>query len=252
MLSRSLVDELTHAIRRLEAGEARAAVILSGKPREVQYFYLRGGHRPGLPFAIAAHTVADDFITLHMVTGARALRAVSAWVDHDTAYALIGIPLALMIGSGALLGGVLIGTVSYLSPELVVDGKADARSDVYAAGVLIYEMLTGRKPHEGESPIQVAYKHVHEDVPPPSHEERIAAWRHGLGEVDGIAALGLWWIVVGAGLLILVRWLPSTGRHSSEAIHDTWSSGPGLSVLAHVGMFLGVCVFTWAYLTTAV
>ena len=65
-------------------------------------------------------------------------------------------------------GGVLIGTVSYLSPELVVDGKADARSDVYAAGVVLYEMLTGRKPHEGESPIQVAYKHVHEDVPPPS------------------------------------------------------------------------------------
>jgi eukaryotic-like serine/threonine-protein kinase len=65
-------------------------------------------------------------------------------------------------------GGILIGTVSYLSPELVVDGKADARSDVYAAGVIIYEMLTGRKPHEGESPIQVAYKHVHEDVPPPS------------------------------------------------------------------------------------
>ena len=65
-------------------------------------------------------------------------------------------------------GGVLIGTVSYLSPELVVDGKADARSDVYAAGVIIYEMLTGRKPHEGDTPIQVAYKHVHEDVPPPS------------------------------------------------------------------------------------
>ena len=65
-------------------------------------------------------------------------------------------------------GGVLIGTVSYLAPELVVDGRADARADVYAAGVVLYEMLTGRKPHEGESPIQVAYKHVHEDVPPPS------------------------------------------------------------------------------------
>ncbi len=65
-------------------------------------------------------------------------------------------------------GGVLIGTVSYLAPELVVDGRADARADVYAAGVVLYELLTGRKPHEGESPIQVAYKHVHEDVPPPS------------------------------------------------------------------------------------
>jgi serine/threonine-protein kinase len=64
--------------------------------------------------------------------------------------------------------GVLIGTVSYLAPELVVEGRADARADVYAAGVLIYELLTGRKPHEGETPIQVAYKHVHHDVPPPS------------------------------------------------------------------------------------
>ena len=67
-------------------------------------------------------------------------------------------------------GGVLIGTVSYLAPELVVDGRADARADVYAVGVVLYELLTGTKPHEGESPIQVAYKHVHEDVPPPSEK----------------------------------------------------------------------------------
>lgn len=65
-------------------------------------------------------------------------------------------------------GGVLIGTVSYLSPELVVDGHADARADVYAAGVVLYEMLTGQKPHQADSPIQVAYKHVHEDIPMPS------------------------------------------------------------------------------------
>lgn len=65
-------------------------------------------------------------------------------------------------------GGVLIGTVSYLAPELVVESRADERADVYAAGVVLYELLTGRKPHEGESPIQVAYKHVHEDVPAPS------------------------------------------------------------------------------------
>src|SRR4051794_10431008 len=66
-------------------------------------------------------------------------------------------------------GGVIIGTVSYLAPELVVDGTSDARADVYAVGVMLYEMLTGHKPHEGESPIAVAYKHVHEDVPPPSY-----------------------------------------------------------------------------------
>ncbi|MFT4263209.1 MAG: protein kinase, partial [Nocardioides sp.] len=61
--------------------------------------------------------------------------------------------------------GVLIGTVSYIAPEIVTDGRADQRSDVYSAGVMLYELLTGRKPHEGESPIQVAYKHVHSDVP---------------------------------------------------------------------------------------
>jgi serine/threonine-protein kinase len=66
--------------------------------------------------------------------------------------------------------GVLIGTVSYLAPELVTGGSADARADVYAAGVLLYELLTGHKPHAGETPIQVAYKHVHADVPPPSRE----------------------------------------------------------------------------------
>jgi eukaryotic-like serine/threonine-protein kinase len=64
--------------------------------------------------------------------------------------------------------GVLIGTVAYLSPEQVVRGVADARSDVYATGILMYEMLTGGPPHAGETPLAVAYQHVHADVPPPS------------------------------------------------------------------------------------
>ncbi|HSR23866.1 MAG TPA: Stk1 family PASTA domain-containing Ser/Thr kinase, partial [Candidatus Eisenbacteria bacterium] len=65
--------------------------------------------------------------------------------------------------------GVLIGTVAYLSPEQVERGVADPRSDIYASGILLYEMLTGSKPFDGETAIQVAYQHVHDDVPPPSH-----------------------------------------------------------------------------------
>jgi beta-lactam-binding protein with PASTA domain/tRNA A-37 threonylcarbamoyl transferase component Bud32 len=64
--------------------------------------------------------------------------------------------------------GLLIGTVAYLAPEQVESGTADARTDVYAAGVLFWELLTGTPPYAGESPLSVAYRHVHEDVPPPS------------------------------------------------------------------------------------
>ncbi|RKT53310.1 Stk1 family PASTA domain-containing Ser/Thr kinase [Saccharothrix australiensis] len=59
----------------------------------------------------------------------------------------------------------ILGTVAYLSPEQVANGTADARSDVYSAGVLLYEMLTGAPPYVGETAISVAYRHVNEDVP---------------------------------------------------------------------------------------
>jgi eukaryotic-like serine/threonine-protein kinase len=63
---------------------------------------------------------------------------------------------------------VLLGTVAYLAPEQVERGVADARSDVYAIGIVLFEMLTGRKPFLGDTPIQVAYQHVHSNVPAPS------------------------------------------------------------------------------------
>jgi hypothetical protein len=72
------------------------------------------------------------------------------------------------------------------------------------------------------------------------------------GGLVGIIALGLWWAVAVVGLMILVRWLPSHGRHAQSAAEDSWSSGPGLSLLAHLGMVVGVGVFTWAYWTAAV
>jgi hypothetical protein len=60
----------------------------------------------------------------------------------------------------------------------------------------------------------------------------------------GWIGLLLWWITVVAGLLILARWMPAKGRHSSAPVADTWSEGPGLSVLAHVGLLVGVLIFT--------
>jgi serine/threonine-protein kinase len=64
--------------------------------------------------------------------------------------------------------GLLLGTVAYLSPEQVEHDRTDARSDVYSAGILLFELVTGQVPFSAAAPMQVAYKHVHEDVPAPS------------------------------------------------------------------------------------
>src|SRR5689334_12577480 len=70
--------------------------------------------------------------------------------------------------AGASHAGTIMGTVAYLSPEQVATGAADPRSDVYAAGILLYELLTGAPPYTGETAISVAYRHVTCDVPAPS------------------------------------------------------------------------------------
>ncbi|MDO4241384.1 MAG: protein kinase, partial [Microbacteriaceae bacterium] len=76
--------------------------------------------------------------------------------------------LARPADNNTTTGQALLGTIAYLSPELVSRGVADARADVYAFGIMLYEMLTGVQPFRGEEAINVAYKHVYEDVPKPS------------------------------------------------------------------------------------
>lgn len=65
-------------------------------------------------------------------------------------------------------GGPLLATVAYVPPELVSEGVTDARSDVYSAGILLFELLTGVVPYDGDDAAEVAARHVREDVPPPS------------------------------------------------------------------------------------
>lgn len=81
-----------------------------------------------------------------------------------------GLARAVTSDGATTTQGLLIGTVAYLSPEQVEHGKADGRSDVYAAGILLFEMVTGKVPHTAENPLSVAYQHVNNDVPPPSSE----------------------------------------------------------------------------------
>src|SRR6201999_3287568 len=64
--------------------------------------------------------------------------------------------------------GLLLGTVAYLAPEQVARGVADARADVYAGGVFLFDLLPGPPPFQGKNALQVAYQHLNEDVPAPS------------------------------------------------------------------------------------
>jgi len=72
------------------------------------------------------------------------------------------------------------------------------------------------------------------------------------GSAVGIVAIGLWWVTTIVGLLVLTRWLPTRGKHAQPAATDSWSQGPWLSMLAHLGLLVGALVFTYAYLTSAV
>ena len=88
--------------------------------------------------------------------------------DGRVKVADFGLARAVETSNASATQGMIIGTVAYLSPEQVERGDADGRSDVYAAGILLFEMITGQVPHAGDSPLSVAYKHVNSDVPAPS------------------------------------------------------------------------------------
>jgi len=88
--------------------------------------------------------------------------------DGQVKVADFGLARPITQPTAALTQGVVMGTVGYLAPEQVTHGVADFRSDVYAAGVVLFEMLTGQLPHTGATPMSVAYQSVHSEIPPPS------------------------------------------------------------------------------------
>lgn len=88
--------------------------------------------------------------------------------DGRVRVADFGLARAAASTSTTAASGLLIGTVAYVAPEQVLTGVTDARSDLYSAGVMFYEMLTGVAPFTGDTPLSIAYRHVHEDVPMPS------------------------------------------------------------------------------------
>jgi beta-lactam-binding protein with PASTA domain len=88
--------------------------------------------------------------------------------DGSVKVADFGLARVADAGHATATRGVMMGTVAYVPPELVTVGTADPRSDVYAAGIVLYEMLTGTVPFRGETALSVAWQHVNTDVSPPS------------------------------------------------------------------------------------
>jgi serine/threonine-protein kinase len=145
--------DLLQARGRLTVGEAFAVLepVLAG---------LTAAHRAGI--------VHRDIKPENVLIGVDGVVKVA---DFGLARAVVG------NGQSSATGGMLIGTVAYLSPEQLERGKADARSDIYAAGIVLYEMLTGAPPYGGDTPLAVAYQHVHHDVPKPSSQVPGVPWQ---------------------------------------------------------------------------
>ncbi|MFC9269602.1 Stk1 family PASTA domain-containing Ser/Thr kinase [Streptomyces zhihengii] len=98
----------------------------------------------------------------------RDMKPENVLIGDDGRVKVADFGLVRAVDSVTNTSGTVLGTVSYLAPEQIEYGTADTRADVYACGVVLYEMLTGGKPHGGDTPAQVLYLHLNEDVPAPS------------------------------------------------------------------------------------
>jgi serine/threonine protein kinase/beta-lactam-binding protein with PASTA domain len=99
----------------------------------------------------------------------RDVKPENVLIGHDGVVKVADFGLVRAVANASTTSdSTILGTVAYLSPEQVATGASDSRSDVYAAGIVLYEMLTGVAPYQGDTAISVAYRHVNEDVPPPS------------------------------------------------------------------------------------
>ncbi|AGJ54470.1 MULTISPECIES: Stk1 family PASTA domain-containing Ser/Thr kinase [Streptomyces] len=115
----------------------------------------------------------------------RDMKPENVLIGDDGRVKVADFGLVRAVGTATDTTGSLLGTVSYLAPEQIEQGTADTRSDVYACGVVLYEMLTGGKPHGGDTAAQVIYQHLNEDVPAPS--DAVPGLAAGLDELVAAA-----------------------------------------------------------------
>jgi len=125
-----------------------------------------------LPFDQALRLVAEVAEALAYAHGKgvihRDVKPANVLLDHDGSALLTDFGIARLVEQTMqLTQGVVLGTPQYMAPEQVTGKPVDARTDIYALRMVLYELLTGRRPFEGETPLLVAFKHVTDPLPPP-------------------------------------------------------------------------------------
>ncbi|MEU7754053.1 Stk1 family PASTA domain-containing Ser/Thr kinase [Micromonospora sp. NPDC049101] len=149
---RTLRDVLAER-RRLNPDEALAII-------EQMLAAIAAAHRSGL---VHRDVKPENVLVAEAPTG-----GVANLVDSVVKVADFGLARAVEASADEEQGNQLMATVAYVAPELVTEGRADPRTDVYSAGIVLFEMLTGRVPYDGDRPVDVAWQHVDRDVPAPS------------------------------------------------------------------------------------
>jgi len=130
----------------------------------------RGRLAPGEALAVMDHVLAALGAAHAAGLVHRDVKPENVLVTADGRVKVADFGLARAMAGTTLTAddGMMLGTAAYVAPEQVRDGTSDARSDVYSAGVMLFELLTGAPPFTGDSPLSVAYKHMSDDVPAPS------------------------------------------------------------------------------------
>lgn len=149
---RTLRDVLTER-RRLNPDEALAIA-------EQMLAAIAAAHRAGL---VHRDVKPENVLVAEAPNGGAA-----NLVDGVVKVADFGLARAVEASAEEESGNQLMATAAYVAPELVTDGHADPRTDVYSAGIVLFEMLTGRVPYDGNRPAEIAWQHVDRDVPAPS------------------------------------------------------------------------------------